>query len=112
MPRIHGNAEAWQRYDRQVRANEDGAVDHGRAAIANLREAGEIAKAGVSGLAQAIAGRNIIADGNRPVHGVGHYLANLGIAGFLTGALMPIQIVKDISDAALHGVLAGFDAII
>lgn len=100
-----GNAEAWNKFDGQVSSY--GEVDHGQAAVDNLKEAGSIAKEMVVGLGEAFGGKNILADGDKKVGGPGHYVANLGIALVAT-AFAPVQIAKDLVDSAIHGVMAGF----
>jgi hypothetical protein len=105
--KIGGNPEAWHNYDGETSPSGD-QVHHGAAAWENVKAMGDdIVGAGES-LWAAARGQNILADGNRSVDGVGHYMANAAMALFAAGVMAPIALVKDASDTAVHGVLAGF----
>ncbi|MHC4832236.1 MAG: hypothetical protein ACYTFT_18120 [Planctomycetota bacterium] len=109
MPSVgNGNAENWNRFDGEV--SPFGEVNHGEASLDNLKEAGAILKENVVGIGEALAGKNILADGDKSVNGAGHYVANLGIA-LVGAAIAPIAATKDLLDSAVHGVLAGFKKI-
>lgn len=103
------NPSAWSKYDRDA-AVSDGVVDHGQSAVDNLKSLGSIPKDAAHLLGSALKGTNILSRFESEVRGPGHYAANLGLALVAT-AVVPLRVAKDLVDAAVHGVMAGFKKI-
>ena len=82
--------------------------DHGELAKESLHEAGESAKEIFTSLAAGLSGTNLLADGDdTKVDGVGMYVFNLGVST-ITAASMPAVDLKELAEAAVHGIKAGF----
>ena len=112
MSRVDGNAgggnvEAWFRYDAESEPLGD-TLNHGDAARDNLKAAGTMARETVQELGKAFAGRSVSADSGRSVGTPVNYVANLGMALLMGTLVAPSMIVKDLADAAIHGIVAGF----
>lgn len=107
-----GNAEAWFNFDAQSETLHAGdPVDHRDAALENLKAARVMTVETVQDIGKSFAGKSVSADNERGVGNPLNYMTNLGAALFMGGLVAPAMVVKDLADAAIHGIVAGFRSI-
>ena len=93
------------RLDRDV-VYPDGTVDHAASAKSNLESVGLGLEFMAGAIPRALAGRGAI-DPDVRVPNAGMYVMNLAV-GIGSTAITPAIMAKDMVDAAVHGVMAGF----